>query len=277
MNIVDSILLATNNVKNAMERNETAKKSSRLVAFILSLLPIPVIQQSGTMLDRYFSNKDMGEQFDKIWRELSLLNPMVNEIADMGVALQEIAKTLKDHASFNLEIEHLKELLVSASDEKFQIQTYDYSTQEFIDSIVTTKTAEITSENYSHNVISGATFNAQNTTLKASGNSSNRVANSNFNGSRGSVTVNEEAQANGTVSFQEASIGFASESNLDFGQVQMGMSGGSFCISVRQPTPVRLLCPACNHKFKMSLYEASVRSFLACPNCGTTNLMPKMK
>ncbi|WP_110877018.1 hypothetical protein [Franconibacter helveticus] len=277
MNIVDSILLATNNVKNAMERNETAKKSSRLVAFILSLLPIPVIQQSGTMLDRYFSNKDMGEEFDKIWRELSLLNPMINEIADMGVALQEIAKTLKDHASFNLKIEHLKELLVSASDEKFQIQTHDYSTQEFIDSVVTTKTAEITAEKFSRNVISGATFNAQNTTLKASGNSSNRITNSNFNGSKGSVTVNEEAQANGTVIFEEAGIGFASESNLDFGHFQMGTSGESFCISVRQPTPVQLLCPACNHKFEMSFYEASVLSFLACPNCGTTNPMPKIK
>lgn len=274
MNVADSIVLATNAVKSAMERNEIAKKSSRLVAFTLSLLPIPVVQQSSAMLDRYFSDKDMNEKFEKIWDELSSINPLIREVADMGAAIQEIAKTIKAHNAFNAKIESLAESLSSISDGQFTVETSDFSIQEIVDSIITTKTAEITADNFSKNIIHNVTVSAKNTKLKASNNSSNRISHANFNGSNGSVTLNR-TDANGTITLEGSSIGFEAGSSLDFGVAKMGMSGDNFCISIRSPAPLQLTCPTCHHIFKIPHQEASTRFSLTCPNCGITHLMPK--
>lgn len=272
MNIVDSVRLATSAVKSAMERNEIAKKSSRLVAFTLSMLPIPVVQQSGAMLDRYFSDKDLNEKFEKIWGELVSINPLIREVDDMGAAIQEIAKTVKDHNAFNARIESLAKTLSSINDAQFIVETSDFSIQEIVDSIITTKTAEITADNFSKNIIHNVTVNANNTRLKASKNSINRVSQANFNSSNGSVTLNK-TDVNGTVSLEGPSIGFSPGSSLGFGLTKMGMSGDSFCISISSPP--QFTCPICNNKLKISQQEASIRFSLCCPNCGITSFMPK--
>lgn len=265
MLITDKVNLATQAVKDAMERNEVAKKSSRTLAFALTLLPIPVIQQAATVLDRFFSEQDAKKNIDELWEEIAKINPLVATVQDMGIAVQEIAKAVKGNEELQNKIQELLNIEDTVSD--FSAITEDNSKQEIINSIIDTDIAKFHAKNNSENRLINLNVKARKTTLLATNNSINRIAGSTFSGQKGSVGM-DGISTEGNIDLVDSSVNFTGNSTLWF--------GNSAAISFTAPTPkVSLTCP-CGNTMYFTKAALAKRSTIRCSKCHVEGFVPKI-
>lgn len=265
MLITDKVNLATQAVKDAMERNEVAKKSSRTLAFALTLLPIPVIQQAATVLDRFFSEQDAKKNIDELWEEIAKINPLVATVQDMGIAVQEIAKAVKGNEELQNKIQELLNIEDTVSD--FSAITEDNSKQEIINSIIDTDIAKFHAKNNSENRLINLNVKARKTTLLATNNSINRIAGSTFSGQKGSVGM-DGISTEGNIDLVDSSVNFTGNSTLWF--------GNSAAISFTAPPPkVSLTCP-CGNTMYFTKAELAKRSTIRCSKCHVEGFVPKI-
>jgi hypothetical protein len=226
------------------------QKKTRLLGFCLTLLPIPVIQQSGQILDRYLSDKKSSEELEQIWLKLEEINAAVASAETLEAAIAEIGITAQENAQFRKECERMSSIL-GAQNSEFVVETDDRSYQELISTVVKTGQLSVSATNASVNVIEDSTIYSPRTRLHASGGSKNFVNRSQFVDGSESVRM-EGISTQGNIDVQGASVGFGAGGSLTFGG---------------DPNRVTGNCPKCDVKIAVDIRTLAGAQSVQCFAC----------
>lgn len=238
-----------------VRKKHSIKNSFRLLGFCLSLLPIPVIQQAGTALDRHLSDKALENELEKIWAKLEKANEAVAKVETIEEAITEIAQTVHNNQMLRAECERLSVLLAN-TDSKFVINTSSQSYQQIVNSVIQAGEVLISAKKSSINIIENTEVHSPNTHLHASEGSRNYIDGSTFTDDKGTVGM-KGISTQGNIQITGNSIGFSTNSVLNF--------GGS-------PNEVNGLCPICKNTVSMDKRKLAGYSNVQCPRC--KNILP---
>lgn len=223
-------------------------------AFLISLLPIPGIQQSAQIIDRITSNKNLNDRFNNVWEEIKIVNSKLDQIADEFEKFQEIAGAVKYNLNLNNNFEKLITETINLLDEpdsEFTVLTEHWSYQEILNSIIDVDYAQIIALSGSTNVIENTEFNAKKTLLRSSNNSKNYVDNTSFKGKKGSVRMN----------------GITTQGNIVIKGSGIGMRGGSTIIFGGNPNILTGECSICTQTIQVDKRQLVGFSRIQCPHC----------
>lgn len=239
-------------------QNENLQDDVSYTSFLLSLLPIPGLQQCNQIIDRISSNKALKIRLDEIWAAINETNQNVSQINDEIEKLQEIGGTVNFNNGLKEQVQQLVKEIVAdlCSDEtsKWIMETENWSYQEVLNSIVEADFAGIIAKDNSINVVENTEIKAKRTHLHASGNSKNYVNKTTFSSSKGSVGM-EGISTQGNIMVEGSGIGFGEGSSLIFGGNPNLVSGN---------------CPFCNTKIEVDKRQLAGYTSVKCPNpiCG---------
>lgn len=267
----NSVNTAANAIRKLWETHGI-KQPMRLLGFCLSLLPIPVIQQAGMTLDRHLGDIDLDRKLKEIWDKIILINIKVDELKNIEEAIIEIAKTASDNRNIQDDLKELSSLLFS-KESSFNLETDDRSYQEMIGNLVSASKVMISASDKSRNLIQETKFISADTTLRATGGSSNHIHNAEFHGSTQSVHMHSST-AQGNVNIKEGMIGFSENSGLQMGRWYTGTNEkGDFVIGTKNPDLI-ITCPKCNQGFDAYFSDLVGKSSLQCRICGAISNIP---
>src|SRR5690606_30985256 len=128
MNIINKAKQFLEVVKIHLQ-NEHLTDDFSYYAFILSLLPIPGVQQVGLTVDRIFANKSLKNRLDSIWNEINSANDRISSIEDEFLKLQEIAGTIKYNKNLDDQLNEVTQTIVSELQEQSEwvVETENWS------------------------------------------------------------------------------------------------------------------------------------------------------
>lgn len=222
-------------------------------AFLVSLLPIPGVQQVGQVVDRIFTNMSLKTVLDSIWDEINLTNKNISSIQNEVERLQEIAGTVKYNKNIDEKIAQIITLLLSdlENSTEWVLKTENWSYQSVLNSIVETDFAQIVSRNNSVNIVENSEIRANRTHLHASDHSRNFFDKTKFINNHGSIGM-DGISTNGNLFVQGNSIGFGEGSSIIFGG---------------NPNLKRGYCPFCQSPIEIDIRQLVGYTQLQCPNC----------
>ncbi len=234
-------------------KNDKLTDDLSYYAFLLSLLPIPGIQQVGQTIDRIFSNKSLKSKLDNIWDEINSVNDKISTIEDGIQKLQVIASTFKFNSSLNDELSDIIHSIASETpvEKEWIVETENWSYQSILNSIVEANIAQIIARDNSVNKIENSEIKANKTHLHASNNSQNYVDKTKFYNDLGSVEMNGIA-TQGNIIIEGSGIGFREGGTLFFGAI---------------PNLVSVKCPFCQTILEFDKRQLSGKSQIQCHSC----------
>jgi len=244
-----SIEPASNSVRKMWEKHGI-KEPMRFLGFCLSMLPIPVVQQAGSALDKHLGDKAFDAQLSELWNEIKSANELVARVETIEEAIQEIAKTL----NANPLLEKKSEAFIAnlgSSQKEFSVLTEDNSYQELLNTIIHADISAFVAKNGSTNVIKNSTVNSDKTHLHATGNSKNFVDGTTFQGGNGAVSM-QGITTQGPISVQGSGIGFGAGGSISFGGNGPVVSGN---------------CPNCNELLRLDKRELAKYTQVQCHKC----------
>jgi hypothetical protein len=255
MNIIDKAKQFLEVVKIHLQ-NEHLTDDFSFYAFLLSLLPIPGVQQVGQTVDRIFANKSLKNRLDNIWNEINSANDRISSIEDEFLKLQEIAGTIKYNKNLDDQLNEVTQTIVSELQEQTEwvVETENWSYQSILNSIVEADFAQIIARNNSVNTIENSEIKAKKTHLHASNNSQNFVDKTKFTSNEGGVEMNG-ISTQGNIFVEGSGIGFGEGSALIFGGNPNLVSGN---------------CPFCQTMLQIDKRQLSGYSQVQCHNCKRT-------
>lgn len=236
-------------------QNEHLTDDLSYYAFLLSLLPVPGVQQVGQTVERIFANKSLKNRLDSIWYEINLSNDRISSIEDEYLKLQEIAETIKNNKNLYDKLNEVTQTIVSELQEhtEWVVETENWSYQSILNSIVEADFAQIIARNKSVNTIENSEIKAKKTHLHSSNNSQNFVDKTKFISNESSIEMNG-ISTQGNIFVKGSGIEFGNESALIFGENPNLVSGNClFCQTILQFDKRKLRsysqvrCHNCNH------------------------------
>lgn len=248
--MTDKPISESANVIRRLWEKHGMQKKTRLLGFCLSLLPIPVIQQSGQILDRYLSDKKSSEELEQIWLKLEEINAAVASAETLEAAIAEIGITARENAQFREECERMSSIL-GAENSEFVVETDDRSYQELINTVIKTGQLSVSATNTSVNVIEDSTIYSPKTRLHASGGSKNFVNRSQFVDGLNSIGM-QGISTQGNIEVTGSSIGFSDRGSLIFGGDPNLLSGK---------------CPECDVKLTIDKRKLAGAKTVQCFAC----------
>lgn len=249
MKFIEKVELVSGRLEDSDLTNEKGN-----LAFVLSLLPIPMLQQASAIAARIENSKHLSERFALVDSKLNELKHGFSKSEEIAKEALEIAKALKGQsetkdviAKFISQLE--KDLAREPS--VFQMETSGRSYQELLDSFVETDLAQIEAVDSSQNLLRGTKIRAKRTTLKAESGSVNRIHDTEFAGPGGSVSMSGIKQT-GNVDAHGAGLSFG--------------AGGSILFEA----PLEANCSVCGQKITVHRAELAGKTHVKCPNvlCG---------
>ncbi len=235
------------------------------VAFLISLLPIPVASQSAAVLDRLASDQASKNELDSIWKSIRETNSRLGELDESIDKIQRIAATVGSNTAIEDRLnELLTEILSSlaSSHSGWEVLTKNWSFQAILNSVVDVDQASIAAINNSQNVMQNTRIHAKKTQLYADGNSSNIVDKSSFHGTDGSVSM-DGLRTQGPLSVEGSSVGFGPGGSIAFGE------GGALGFGPAQPKPTSAqgTCSQCNATLTVDVSQGMPQAVKCCV-CG---------
>lgn len=260
MSIIDKAKQYLETVRIHLQ-NENLTDEVSYYAFLISLLPIPGLQQAGQTIDRVFSNKSLKSKLDRLWEELNSTNEKIETIENEIEKLQEIAGTIKYNNSLNEKFDNItKDILADLKENTdWILETENWSYQTILNSIVETDFAQIIARNHSMNTIENSEIIAKKTHLHASNNSSNNVDNTRFSGNNGIIEMNR-ISTQGNIFVEGSGIGFGEGGSIGFGE-------GGGLIFGENPNMVSGNCPFCQTAIQVDIRQLSGYRQIQCHNC----------
>jgi hypothetical protein len=238
----------------------------RFIGFCLSLLPVPVIQQAGQAIDRHYSDKSFQSELQKTWDQLISLNSEINRIDELEKAIQEIARTVKEHPTLTKSVQDLLNQLPNGST-SFRVITEDNSFQEILDCLISADITVVQAKGNSINQITGTTVNSPSTLLHASGNSENRVRSTSFISPKGSTSM-DNLSTQGPIKIEGSSIGIGAGGVIGFGpQGMLGFSPPKNAQSTVVSGNLSASCKNCHVLLRFKRSELIGKSIITCPIC----------
>jgi hypothetical protein len=259
MKIVEKAKELLSTVKIHLQ-NENLHDDVSYTAFLLSLIPIPGVQQCNQLIDRISSNKALKIRLDDIWNAINETNGNVSEITDELEKLHEIGGTVSYNKDLKTKVEQfvseIIEDLNSDDTSEWIMETENWSYQEVLNSIVEADFAGIIAKDNSINVVENTEIKAKRTHLHASGKSKNFVNKTKFSSSQGSVGM-DGISTQGNIIVEGSGVGFGDGGALIFGG---------------NPNLVSGECPFCKTKIEVDKRKLAGFSSIVCPNnsCGQT-------
>lgn len=236
-------------VRRMWERHGV-KQPLRFVAFCLSMLPIPVIQQVGQAVDRHLSDKDIDNRLQQLWERVVALNAAAQTAETVEDAVLEVARTVESNSELQQETRALLQQL-GIQQKEFTAISEEGSFQSILNSLIVAESAVFSSRTGATTSIEGTTVHADRTLLHATGGSKNYINNSTFQGIGGSVGM-QGISTQGNITVQGSSVGFGPGSSLVFG-------GNPFLVSGN--------CPNCGTLNQADRRELSGYTHIKCAGC----------
>lgn len=255
MNIKDKAKQFIEVVKLHLQ-NEHLTDEISYYAFLVSLLPIPGVQQVGQTVDKIFSNKSLKTRLDSIWNEINQANNRISEIEDEFLKFQEIAGTVKYNKNLDDQIGDVAQSIVSElqAQTEWIVETENWSYQSILNSIVEADFAQIIARDNSVNTIENTEIKAKKTHLHASNNSQNYVDKTKFTSNQGGVEMN----------------GISTQGNIIVEGSGIGLGEGSALIFGGNPNLVTGNCPFCKTFLQVDKRQLNGYSQIQCHNCKRT-------
>ncbi len=205
-------------IEGAAESVDKAKikKNKGTLAFAISLIPIPGIQQAGAIATRVIDNAALDQRLSEIETKVRAVSDAAETAQNTAEEAVQIAEILKTNSQLASEFSALaKEIenYLREQEPDFVMETTNYSYQELIASSIEADFAAFISENNSENSVRNSQIRSPKTHLRATDGSINRIHNTEFTGAKGSVSMVGTAQT-GDVSVSESSITFGPGSSL---------------------------------------------------------------
>lgn len=227
-----------------------------LLAFVISLFPVPGVQQAAQIADRILQDKQASVIVDEINEKMRILDDQYAEQDSSIEKLSALVNAIGTEDQLRETIANLVEQMVNELKEEdsseFVMETTNWSVQKLISQLIEVDWAAIIAENHSHNVLKGTKIKAKKTHLRANDHSSNILDGTEFSDGSGSVKMQGITQT-GNVSVTGNSVGFHGNSSLIFGAKPDTVSGN---------------CPSCNHFINIPKANLSGYTHFKCPNCG---------
>lgn len=233
-------------------------------AFLVSLLPIPIVSQSAALLDRIAGDQETQNSLNDIWDELRQTNERLGEQADSIDKVQQIAMTTQVNTAIETRLNKILSTLmesVAAENSELEVLTRNWSFQAILNSLVDVDQVTIEALDHSQNVVQNTRVHAKKTQLLADESSSNVIDKSSFHGPKGSVSM-DSIQTQGPISIEDSSVGFGADGSIGFGPG--GMLG--FGPAQAQTSSVSGTCTQCGHVMTVSI-TGGVPPRVQCPNC----------
>lgn len=193
------------------------KSDVSYIAFLISLLPIPFIQQGSQVIDRIFSDKALEEQLNELWEALSKTNERISTTEIELNKFVEIQSTVNFNSKLKSQVKALVEQIHASVNSEWVVETEESSFQHIKNSKVDTDTAQIIAKQHSVNRIENTRINATKTHLYASGNSENQIDNTEFTNKKGSLNM-DKISTSGDISVNGNSVGFGVDGSLSFSE-----------------------------------------------------------
>jgi len=263
MDISKKLSEAYEYVKSKVSTSKRLENAS-YTAFLVSLLPIPVVSQSAAVIDRISSDANAKRDLEAVWIAISKANARVAGQEDSIARIQEIAATVNFNSTIYNQLNSILSAITSAianENAEWEVLTKNWSFQAVLNSLVDVDHASIAAINHSHNLVQNTQIHAKKTQLLADGNSSNIVDKTSFHGKDGSVSMNA-IRTQGPIQVEGASIGFGENGMIAFGE------GGMVGFGPPQPRPTTAngTCSACNRMITVDI-RSGVPTQIQCPYC----------
>ena len=237
-------------------------------SFILSLIPVPGIQQAGQVINKISSDHKLKLEFDELRSLIKSSNKEIDKVEDELLRIQEYASTLVSENDLekilNEKIEGLLESLESDEQTEFEIETENWSTQVLIKQIIEADLVSISADDNSINIIKESKIKAKKTKLSAKNRSANYIDGTELSGDKGKVDMKGISQG-GNVSIEDNSVTL-NRGGLDFGGgtgiFGSGTISGAGSISVSRS--VKCPNPNCGKNFSIQN-----KGIVTCPHCGS--------
>ncbi|MFC4527063.1 hypothetical protein ISN76_10190 [Dyella halodurans] len=239
-------------VRRMWERHGV-KQPLRFIAFCLSMLPIPVIQQVGQAVDRHLSDKDLDNRLQTLWDKVVTLNATAQTAETVEDAVIEVARAVELSPELQQETRALLQEL-GVRQKEFIAISEERSFQSILNSLVVAESAVFSSRSGATTNIEGTTVHADRTLLHSTGESKNYINHSTFQGIGGSVGM-QGMSTQGNIMVQGSSVGFGPNSSLIFG-------GNPFLVSGT--------CPNCGTLNQADRRQLVGHSHIQCVGCKAT-------
>jgi len=222
-------------------------------AFVISLLPVPGLQQGGRILDRIISNKSLKTKLDEVWEEIKNINGQISTVTTEIEKFNEIVGTINRTQAVSEKLKEITSSIVAdlKQNTEWIIETENWSYQEVLNSFVEADSAQIIARNNSTNTIENSEIKAKKTHLHASDHSKNFVDNTKFTGQAGGVEM-RGISTEGNIFVEGSGIGFGPNSSIIFGG---------------NPNLVKGNCPFCGTHIEVDKRKLVGFSKIQCPSC----------
>ncbi|AIQ15017.1 hypothetical protein [Paenibacillus durus] len=237
---------------NKLKSNDAVIKNADILTFIISLLPIPGVQQVGQIANKIVTNEDLKNKFNSIKIDILNTNERINILDNQLERIGMIAETVSNVSRLESLVSEFLNNLESdlEKDSEFIVDTSNWSIQVLIKQIVEANFVSISARDFSQNHLRDTQIKSRMTHLSAHNHSSNIIDGTDFKGDSGSVTMNGISQF-GNISATDSSVGFHGNSGLIF----------------RSPDILKGNCPSCNTLIQIEKQKLLGYSQIQCPNC----------
>ncbi|MCP4552156.1 MAG: hypothetical protein GY834_09000 [Bacteroidetes bacterium] len=245
--------------------DEFIAKNINKISFLISLLPIPGLQQASMIAKEISGDVVLKNQFNQLKESINLNEGKIDKNTDSIEYLKLEVESLKQVESFRSKVEILLNKL-SKEQTEYLVKTTDWSAQEIINTIIEYDTVTFLSDNNSYNKLFGVKVTSKKTILEATNRSTNVIKDAEFKGEKGRVGM-ENIDQKGLTEISESSVSFAKNSNVGMGGFEMGVDDkGNFVMGTRKQ--LSATCPNCQNEMQIGYVKPPLGSLLTCTNCG---------
>lgn len=268
INIAEKITYIRNELVK-QRPNAAIDNSLDWTTFVIGLIPGG---QPVQIANKILNDNKLKAGFEKLWDNLKIVNTRLATIeGELIQRIELIQATIANNSKLQSELgEFLEQLKYSlkADPTEFSVETFNFSTQEIINTLIYADWVKVSSHSNSSNVLSNVKSEANKTNLIAKDGSRNVIRDSSFIGNQGSVNMNGEHIQKGNVSFSEASINYEAKSQTQMGSWSIGSDAqGGFYISCAS-SELTARCSVCQGKFQVNKQELEGLRYFQCKLCG---------
>ena len=236
--------------------NPAVLEDADLLTFVISLLPLPGVQQAGQIANRIVVNRSLNTKLTALKDEIHKTNEKIANLEDGIQRVGAFALTAESVAAIETMVRDMVNAVVEElgeSTSEFSMETSDWSMQVLIKQIVEADLVSISAIRGSQNILSDTKVRAKKTRLRAHDHSTNILDGTEIGDDSGSVGFRGIGQT-GDVSVGPNSIGFHG-------------TGGSLNFGAK-PDTVSADCPACTKQIIVERHSLVGKTHVKCPHCG---------
>jgi hypothetical protein len=243
-------------VLSSLKDNEAVLNEADWLSFMISMLPVPGLQQVSQIANKIVNDNELNLRFEKIRQEIIQANEKISSLESDIERIGEIAVTVNNEAGLKKLIEEYLAQIIQSVDEditEFTMDTSNWSFQALINSLIEADLVSISAIRYSQNVLKDSIVKSKKTHMRADDHSSNVVNGTKFSGEKGSVEMRGITQK-GHISVENSSIGFHGNSALIFGRPPGALTGN---------------CPICGTTIQVTREQIRGYDAIKCHSCNS--------